>query len=186
MISLAGSSNPSVVAQVVQSPTINPNSGRDDHTPAGKNANGTEESPAITVARRSPPVLITPPATVRGLSPLAELNALMVIKRRKRLDKLHITSFLGARSNALHMFSQADETGCTLLLRVNGELKDVAKGKIVTSLNRVFHGRPMADDVFRVTISRALPGCGSLYPPFQPDKADSELNLKQCLLWRMI
>ena len=84
------------------------------------------------------------------------------------------------------MFLQADETRCTLLLGVNGELKDVAKGKIVTPLNRVFHGSPMADDVFRVTISRALPGCGSLYPPFQPDEADSELNLEQCVLWPMI
>ena len=84
------------------------------------------------------------------------------------------------------MFSQADKTGCTLLLRVNGELKDVAKGKIVTPLNRVFHGRPMADDVFRVTISQDLPGCCSLYPPFQPDEADSDLNLEQSVLWAMI
>ena len=73
-----------------------------------------------------------------------------------------------------------------MLLRVNGELKDVAKGKIVTPLNRVFHGRPMADDVFRVTISRALPGCGGLDPPSQPAEADSELNLEQCVIWPMI
>ena len=70
-----------------------------------------------------------------------------------------------------------------IVLGVNGELKDVAKGKIMTPLNRIFHGRPMADDVFRVTISRALPACGSLYPPFQPDEADSELRLEQCVLW---
>ena len=95
----------------------------------------------------------------------------MVIKHCKSLDKLHITSFFGTLSNALHMFLQADETRCTLLLGVNGELKDVAKGKIVTPLNHIFHGRPMADDVFRVAISRALPGCAGLYPPFQPDEA---------------
>ena len=130
--------------------------------------------------------MISPPETVHGPSTLAELNALTVIKRHKSLDKLHITSFFGALSNALHMFSQADEPRCTLLLGVNGELKDMAKGKIVTPLNRVFHGRPMADDMFRVTISLALSVCASLYPPFQPEEADSELNLEQCVLWPMI
>ena len=62
-----------------------------------------EEVLAVTTPRH-PPILITPSAT-RGPSPLAELNALTVIKRRKSLDKLHITSFFGALSNALHMFS---------------------------------------------------------------------------------
>ena len=69
---------------------------------------------------------------------------------------------------------------------MNGDLKDVAKGKIVTPLNRIFHGRPMADDVFRVELIRPLPGCAGLYPPFQPDKADSELNLEQCPVWPLI
>ena len=145
MISLAGSSNSSGVAPVVQSP-------------AGYNADGREESPAVTTPQRSsPPVFITPPTT-RGPSPLAELNAITVIKHHKTLDKIHTTLFFGALSNALHVFSQADDTRCTLLLGVNGELKDVAKGKIVTPLNRIFHGRPMADDMFRVAISRPFIG----------------------------
>ena len=127
VISLAGSSKPSCVAPVVQSPAVNPNSGRDDHMPAGDNADGTEESSAVTTPRRSPPVWVTPPTTVRGLSLLGELNALMVIKRRKSLNKLHITSFFSALSNALHMFSQADEMRCTLLLRVKGQLMDVKR-----------------------------------------------------------
>lgn len=66
---------------------------------------------------------------------------------------------------------------------MNGELKDVAKGKIITPLNRVSHGVRMPDDVFRVTLSRVLPGCGALDPPNQPPAADSELNLEQCLVW---
>ena len=51
----------------------------------------------------------------------------MIIKHRNSLDKKHITSFFGALSNVLHMFSQADESRCTLLLDVNGELKDVER-----------------------------------------------------------
>ena len=81
------------------------------------------------------------------------------------------------------MFSQADETPCTLLLRVNGELKDVARGKIVTPLLRVMHNTPMPEDVFRVTLTRVFPGCGALDPPSQPAQADSELNLEQCVVW---
>ena len=60
------------------------------------------------------------------------------------------------------------------------------KGKVVTPLNRVSHGRPMADDLLRVTLSRVLPGCSGLDPPYQPAEADSELNLKQCVIWPMI
>ena len=49
---------------------------------------------------------------------------------------------------------------CTLLLRVNGELKDVAKASIVTLLDRTMHTAvPLSDDVFRVAIARVLPGC---------------------------
>ena len=66
---------------------------------------------------------------------------------------------------------------------MNGEFKDVAKGKIITPLNRVSHGVRMPDDVFKVTLSRVLPGCGALDPPNQPPAADSELNLEQCLVW---
>ena len=84
------------------------------------------------------------------------------------------------------MLSQADETRCTLLLHVDGELKEVAKGKIVTPLNRISHGMPMPDDVFRVTLSRVLPGCGALDPPHQPLDAETELNLEQCLIWPLI
>jgi len=54
------------------------------------------------------------------------------------------------------MFSQADEVGCTLLLQVNNELKDVAKARIVAPLNRVFHTVPMADTMFRVTLDRVF------------------------------
>ena len=84
------------------------------------------------------------------------------------------------------MFSQADEVGCTLLLQVNNELKDVAKARIVAPLNHVFHTLPMADNMFRVALDRVFPGCANLDPPTQPPEADSELNLEQCLSWPML
>src|SRR3954468_15692976 len=85
-----------------------------------------------------------------------------------------------------YMFSQANEVGCTLLLQVNNELKDVAKARIVAPLNRVFHTVPMADTMFRVALDRVFPGCANLDPPTQPPEADSELNLEQCLSWPML
>ena len=66
---------------------------------------------------------------------------------------------------------------------MNGELKDVARGKIVTPLLRVMHNTPMPEDVFRVTLTRVFSGCGALDPPSQPAQADSELNLEQCVVW---
>ena len=72
-----------------------------------------------------------------------------------------------------------------MLLRVNGELKDVARAKIVATLLRVMHNTPMPDDVFRITLTRVFPGCGALDPPSQPAQADSELNLEQCMVWPM-
>ena len=69
-----------------------------------------------------------------------------------------------------YMFSQDDDVPCTLLLRVNGELKDVAKASIVTPLNRILHTVTMPDGVFRVALARVLPGCANLDPPAQPPR----------------
>ena len=93
---------------------------------------------------------------------------------------------LGALSYALTcIFSQDDEVGCTLLLHVENELRDVATASIMSPLQRVMHNLPMAPDVFRVHIHRVLYGCGDLYPPIQPAGADSEKALKGCLGYPM-
>ena len=85
------------------------------------------------------------------------------------------------------MFSQAIETACTLLLAVNNELKDVAKGFIIQPQHRKFHGVDMPHDVHRVRVSHSLPGCGDLYPPNQPADEDHELKVAELrnhvLLW---
>jgi hypothetical protein len=52
--------------------------------PAANNAPGMENSPAVTMPCSSPSISCTP---VRGASTLAELDAIMIIKRR-RLNKL--------------------------------------------------------------------------------------------------
>ena len=85
------------------------------------------------------------------------------------------------------MFSQEDINPCTLLLNVDNELKDVARGSVLMPENRSFHFKPMDDSVHRVRVDRSLPGCGDLDPPSQPPDADSELKVGQLknhiLLW---
>jgi hypothetical protein len=57
------------------------------------------------------------------------------------------------------MFSQALSTPCTFLMKVNDELKDVARGSILRPLDKKWHTRDMEDDVYQVEVDRALPGC---------------------------
>ncbi|KAK1681184.1 hypothetical protein QYE76_042032 [Lolium multiflorum] len=98
----------------------------------------------------SPSVTCTPAAACAGPSTLAELNALTALS-----------------------------TPCTFLMRVNDELKDVARGSILRPLDKKWHTRDMEDDVYRVEVDRALPGYEDLFPPNQPHGADddSPLNL---------
>ena len=81
------------------------------------------------------------------------------------------------------MLSQASEVKCTFLLKVDNELKEVANGKIVNPLNRMFHTVPLGPGEFRVTVARVFPGCGDLDPPYQPLEADKEMKLGECLNW---
>ncbi|KAK1644183.1 hypothetical protein QYE76_061988 [Lolium multiflorum] len=104
----------------------------------------------------SPSVTCTPAAACAGPSTLAELNALTALS-----------------------------TPCTFLMRVNGELKDVARGSILRPLDKKWHTRDMEDDVYRVEVDRALPGYEDLFPPNQPHGADDEdpLNLASLKGW---
>ena len=54
------------------------------------------------------------------------------------------------------MSSQGDDTPCTLLLNIDGQLVDVAKASILNPLDRMLHNVRMPDNVFRVTVSRLL------------------------------
>ncbi|KAK1645350.1 hypothetical protein QYE76_063155 [Lolium multiflorum] len=107
----------------------------------------------------SPSVTCTPAAACAGPSTLAELNALTALS-----------------------------TPCTFLMRVNDELKDVARGSIIRPLDKKWHTRDMADDVYRVEVDRALPGYEDLFPPNQPHGADddSPLNLASLKGWVLL
>ncbi|KAK1682605.1 hypothetical protein QYE76_043453 [Lolium multiflorum] len=107
----------------------------------------------------SPSVTCTPAAACAGPSTLAELNALTALS-----------------------------TPCTFLMRVNDELKDVARGSILRPLDKKWHTRDMEDDVYRVEVDRALPGYEDLFPPNQPHGADddSPLNLASLKGWVLL
>ncbi|KAK1641835.1 hypothetical protein QYE76_059640 [Lolium multiflorum] len=107
----------------------------------------------------SPSVTCTPAAACASPSTLAELNALTALS-----------------------------TPCTFLMRVNDELKDVARGSILRPLDKKWHTRDMADDVYRVEVDRALPGYEDLFPPNQPHGADddSPLNLASLKGWVLL
>ncbi|KAK1605587.1 hypothetical protein QYE76_029260 [Lolium multiflorum] len=79
-------------------------------------------------------------------------------------------------------------TPCTFLMKVNDELKDVARGSILRPLDKKWHTRDMEDDVYRVEVDRALPGYEDLFPPNQPHGADddSPLNLASLKGWVLL
>src|SRR3954464_15121850 len=67
-----------------------------------------------------------------------------------------------------------EDTPCTLLQVMDGELKDVAKGKILQPQNRMIHNRPMAPNMHRVQISLVISGYERVEPPIQPPGFDEE------------
>ena len=68
---------------------------------------------------------------------------------------------------------------------MNGELKDVAKGKIVNPGNHMMHSVPMSDDMYTVALLQTLPGCDDLEPPIIPRGGDDDMLLKECYNWPM-
>ena len=85
------------------------------------------------------------------------------------------------------MFSQDDVNPCTLLLNVDNQLKDVAKGCVLHPTMQMFHFKIMDSSMHRVRVDRSLPGCEDLDPPTQPPDASSVLKVGQLknhiLLW---
>ena len=59
----------------------------------------------------------------------------------------------------------------------DGGFMDVAKGRVLQPRNRVFHTRPMPEEMYKVALDRVLPNCGELDPPVQPSDADSHQNI---------
>jgi hypothetical protein len=85
------------------------------------------------------------------------------------------------------VFLQESSTQCTLILKLDNQFKDMAKGNILMPLSRQYHGNPMRDSMHRVQVAHVLPFCHELDPPNQPADAESELKIRQLknhiLLW---
>jgi hypothetical protein len=69
---------------------------------------------------------------------------------------------------------------------VNGELKDVAKGKIVNPKSQTVHTRPLDPALFKILLTRVLPGYEELDPPVQPQGAKEQMSLGGCLPCPMV
>jgi hypothetical protein len=85
------------------------------------------------------------------------------------------------------VFLQEPITACTLLLKLENQYKDVAKGSIMMPVNRIYHYNRMPDSMQWVQVTMALLFYEDLYPPSRPADAESKLNAGQLrnhiLLW---
>jgi hypothetical protein len=79
-------------------------------------------------------------------------------------------------------FLQGESVPCTLLHFVNGELKDVAKGKIIALKSLTVHTRPLDPALFKISLALVLPRYEDLDPPVQPQGAEEHVSLGGCLL----
>ena len=89
-------------------------------------------------------------------------------------------------SDAVHVFLQGDLVKCMLLAKLDGRLRDVSTGFIAHPQSRMFHNKPMPDDVFRVSVDRVLPSCSLVDPPFQPHQATTYKHLGDCHNWPLL
>src|SRR3954471_16533233 len=104
---------------------------------------------------------------------------------------LHLIAFFSGISLMpyIHISLSQEDTPCILLQVVDGELKDVAKGKIIQPQNRIMHNMPMAPEMHRVQISLVISGYERVEPPIQPPGYDEDepavLNdcFSQICLW---
>ena len=60
---------------------------------------------------------------------------------------------------------QADETPCTILYTISDQKVDVGKATIVKPKEQLFHSRPIATYIFRVSVASVKPGHENLVPP---------------------
>src|SRR3954465_1173999 len=132
------------------------------------------------------------PAVVGGVSSLAETDALKVTISVCSSNKDFISLTFITRISLMpymHISLSQEDTPCILLQLVDGELKDVAKGKILQPQNRMMHNRPMELGVHRVQISLVILVYKRVEPPIQPPVYDADdpavLNdcFNQIYLW---
>lgn len=70
---------------------------------------------------------------------------------------------------------------------MDNQLKDVAKGAVIFPQTKTFHTVPMDENMLRVRVDRALPGCEDMHPLTQPPEQVEMLKVGQLknkmLLW---
>ena len=66
-------------------------------------------------------------------------------------------------SHIVDMSLQAD-IPCTILYDINGHKVDMGKTTIMNPKKQLFHSRPIAPDVFRVSVASVKPGHENLVP----------------------
>src|SRR4051812_8645795 len=111
------------------------------------------------------------PAVVSGVSSLAELDVLKInISVRSSNEVFIYLTFITRISlmPSMHISLSHEDTPCILLQVVDGQLKEVSKGKILQPQNRMMHNRPMAPRVHRVQLSLVNSGYERVEPPIQP------------------
>ena len=100
-------------------------------------------------------------------------------------DSSPSVSFVGNLSPMTALNALTEDTPCSLLAYVNGELIKVAIGSIICPKDTIMHGVQMPQGVFKVKLSVVLPGYEDIPLPIQPLGVDSQLTLGQCLCWPM-
>ena len=88
----------------------------------------------------------------------------------------HIPSSISLTFGSLtpHMSSQGDDTPCTLLLNIGGQLLHVVKASIMNPLDQELHHVRMPDTVLKVTLSCLLSNEYSELPLAVPSGEDED------------
>ena len=76
----------------------------------------------------------------------------------------------------------SQDTPCILLHRVGplGELKEVARAKIINPLIRDMHHSRMSEGVMKIEVREVLPEFRDIDPPMQPRGAEEHMKLGVC------
>ena len=88
---------------------------------------------------------------------------------------------------AQHTCVDSQDTPCILLHRVGplGELKEVARGKIINPLIRDLHHSQMSEGVMKVEVCEVLPEFRDIDPQMQPWGAEEHMKLGVCPKWML-
>ena len=89
-------------------------------------------------------------------------------------------------SHIADMSLQADAP-CTILYDINGQKVDMGKATIMKPKEQLFHSRPIAPDVFKVSMASVKLGHENLVPPvLGGDDDEIPWRLGDCKMWVLL